>query len=294
MKEFASSICERGIQCTNRMMGWEAGHHLPSLIFLPSRIRPWEPRPSQYTNLRVLLGSHSVRPHILRKSTSQWLRMMRRTLLPWWGWNAKDGTGMTTWIWIKHLFRMDQTPIPYSYHSNKILEVIGSISSTEVFHIWNQVCHACHNCHSKWQNFDTVPNLQRCAKWMNCTWIYYVSCGRKVHLPGKGVDRWGDDEWMDWRHFSAMEGPAQHKQSFHSTTHPHTWRLPCAKDGFDSEPNPVNGDRGRTHPGRLHLFVSAIDIGINKPIKTCLRKKWEDWMTGGEGIEDGVVKKPSC
>jgi hypothetical protein len=35
------------------------------------------------------------------------------------------------------------------------------------------------------------------------------------------------------------------------------------------------------------------DIRINKPIKTRLGEKWEDWMTDGEGIEDGVLKEPS-
>jgi hypothetical protein len=34
-------------------------------------------------------------------------------------------------------------------------------------------------------------------------------------------------------------------------------------------------------------------VKINKPIKTHLCEKWEDWMTDGEGIVDGVVKKPS-
>ena len=36
-----------------------------------------------------------------------------------------------------------------------------------------------------------------------------------------------------------------------------------------------------------------INVGINKPIKSHLREKWEHWMTDGEGIVDGVAKEPS-
>jgi hypothetical protein len=46
-------------------------------------------------------------------------------------------------------------------------------------------------------------------------------------------------------------------------------------------------------PAGCTYLCQPIDVGINKTIKTRLHEKWEDWMTGGEGIQDGVVKEPS-
>jgi hypothetical protein len=40
-------------------------------------------------------------------------------------------------------------------------------------------------------------------------------------------------------------------------------------------------------------LCQPIDVKINKPIKTRLREKGEDWMTDGEGIQDGVAKETS-
>jgi hypothetical protein len=40
-------------------------------------------------------------------------------------------------------------------------------------------------------------------------------------------------------------------------------------------------------------LCQPIDVGINKPIKTRLREKWEEWMTEGGGIADGTSKEPT-
>ena len=48
----------------------------------------------------------------------------------------------------------------------------------------------------------------------------------------------------------------------------------------------------------MHILVSCtylcqpIDVGINKPIKNHLCRKWEDWMTEGDGIVDGAANLP--
>jgi len=46
-------------------------------------------------------------------------------------------------------------------------------------------------------------------------------------------------------------------------------------------------------PAGCTCLCQPIDIGINKPIKTRLREKWEQWTTEGEGIIDGRVRDPS-
>ena len=46
-------------------------------------------------------------------------------------------------------------------------------------------------------------------------------------------------------------------------------------------------------PTGCTYLCQPIDMGINKPIKSHLCEKWEDWMIGGEGIVDGVTKEPT-
>ena len=46
-------------------------------------------------------------------------------------------------------------------------------------------------------------------------------------------------------------------------------------------------------PAGCTYLCQPVDVGINKTIKTGMSKKWEDWMTDGEGIVDGVAKEPS-
>jgi hypothetical protein len=46
-------------------------------------------------------------------------------------------------------------------------------------------------------------------------------------------------------------------------------------------------------PAGCTYLCQPIDVGINKPIKSRLCQKWEDWMTEGDGIVDGVAKEPS-
>jgi hypothetical protein len=36
-----------------------------------------------------------------------------------------------------------------------------------------------------------------------------------------------------------------------------------------------------------------VDVGINKPIKSRVGKKWEEWMLRGEGIVNGFAKELS-
>jgi hypothetical protein len=46
-------------------------------------------------------------------------------------------------------------------------------------------------------------------------------------------------------------------------------------------------------PDGCTYLCQPIDVSINIPIKSRLRQKWEDLMTEGDGIVDGVAKEPS-
>jgi hypothetical protein len=46
-------------------------------------------------------------------------------------------------------------------------------------------------------------------------------------------------------------------------------------------------------PAGCTYLCQPIDVGINKPIKSRLREKWEEWMTEGEGIVNGKAREPT-
>ena len=114
MKDFVSSICKWGIRLTNRMMGREASQILPS--FKDKTVRGKAMAIDRFTRSLGLVqhtATHMVQKHFTETAD-----------------NSKDFISM---IRVKvqgrdpdDILNMDQTPIPYLYHSNKTLEVIGS------------------------------------------------------------------------------------------------------------------------------------------------------------------------
>jgi hypothetical protein len=45
-------------------------------------------------------------------------------------------------------------------------------------------------------------------------------------------------------------------------------------------------------PTGCTYLCQTIDVGINKPLKSLMHAKWEDWMAG-EGVVNGIAKEPS-
>ena len=46
-------------------------------------------------------------------------------------------------------------------------------------------------------------------------------------------------------------------------------------------------------PAGCTYLCQPIDMGINKPLKSAMREKWEEWMIR-DGIVHGRAKEPSC
>ena len=46
-------------------------------------------------------------------------------------------------------------------------------------------------------------------------------------------------------------------------------------------------------PAGCTYLCQPVDVGINKPLKTVMRARWEAWMTDGGGIVTGRAKEPS-
>jgi hypothetical protein len=105
---------ERGIQLTNRMMGREARCLLPS--FKEELMRAKAVAIHRFTHSIGLVqhaATHTAQKHftVAEDDSKDLIVMMRMTLQ---GQDPND------------ILNMDQMPIPYSYHSNKTLEVMGS------------------------------------------------------------------------------------------------------------------------------------------------------------------------
>ena len=45
-------------------------------------------------------------------------------------------------------------------------------------------------------------------------------------------------------------------------------------------------------PGGCTYLCQPVDVGINRPIKVEMTEQWEEWMVSGGGISDGVAKPP--
>ena len=45
-------------------------------------------------------------------------------------------------------------------------------------------------------------------------------------------------------------------------------------------------------PAGYTYLCQPVDVGNNKSIKMRLTKLWEDWMTDGAGVVNGIAKEP--
>ena len=95
------------------------------------------------------------------------------------------------------ILNMDQMPIPYSYHSNKKLEVIGSKSvqqRSSTSETKRVMLAATVTASDKMLTLFLSSKVHRMDKSQaNLS----GSCGRNVRLLVEGVDGEGDDECMD-------------------------------------------------------------------------------------------------
>ena len=105
---------EQGIQLTNRMMLQEAAHLLPA--FKEKSIRAKELAVHRFTHsvgLTQHQATHTAQKHLseMEADAQDFIATMKEKVA---GRNPND------------ILNMDQTPIPFSYHSNKTLNIKGA------------------------------------------------------------------------------------------------------------------------------------------------------------------------
>jgi hypothetical protein len=113
LEAFMFKIREQGIPLTNRMVEREAARILP--VFKHKTVRAKAVEMHRFTRsvrLTQHAATHTAQKHftVTENDVKDFIAMMRMKI------QGRDPND---------ILNMDQMPIPYSYHSNKMLEVIG-------------------------------------------------------------------------------------------------------------------------------------------------------------------------
>jgi len=190
------------------------------------------------------------------------------------------------------VINMDQTPIPFSFHSNRTLEMKGM-----------------RTIHVRASTGDTkrvtlAATVTLSGKMLTPFFIFKGSpTGRiaKKEFPSFSPDgkyacqksAWMDEErmhiWIDivLKPWMAERAPSPRPPILildaYSVHH------------MGSVVNHIQGLGIKViHiPAGCTYLCQPIDVGINKPIKVGLRKQWEDWMISGGGVVTGKVSEPT-
>lgn len=282
MKEFVSSIRERGIQLTNRMMGREASRILPS--FKDKTVRAKAVAIHRFTRSLGLVqrtATHTAQKHFTETTdeSKDFISMIRVKV------QGRDPDD---------ILNMDQTPIPYSYHSNKTLEAIGSKTVQQ------------RSSTSGTKRITLAATVTASGKMLPPFLIFKGTRNGRISrefvtFPAEGKYACQPKAWMDEGMMNAwieviLKPWKDHRDANNPSIQPPILVLDAYNvHQMGSVVNRIQsmGIEVVHIPAGCTYLCQPIDVGINKPIKTRVRERWEDWMMDGGGVEDGVAKEPS-
>ncbi len=189
------------------------------------------------------------------------------------------------------IVNMDQTPIPYSYHSNRTLEKKGvktihvrsSTTDTKRATLAATVTASGKllkpmlifkgqaNGRIERNEFQTYPE--------NCVYAMQP----KAWMDEKMMHKWIDDVLIPW------------KQTRNPDVVPLLILDAYRVHMMGSIVNRIQslGIEVQHIPAGCTYLCQPVDIGINRPIKKAMMEQWEDWMYAGGGVVEGVAKTPS-
>jgi len=236
---------------------------------------------TKHLGLTQRMATHTAQKHFreTEESSRDFIAMMREKTVD----RNKDD-----------IINMDQTPIAYSYHSNKTLDTRGS-----------------RTVHVRASTTDTK----------RVTVAATVTASGKMLSPFmifKGAPK-GRIASREFGTYPATGKYACQRKAWMDEEQMHAWidlvLTPYKKERDERDPDgppPILIlDAYRVHqmgsivnriqmmgievihiPAGCTYLCQPIDVGINKPLKSLMRAKWEDWMTG-EGVANGIAKEPS-
>jgi hypothetical protein len=190
-----------------------------------------------------------------------------------------------------HIINMDQTPIPYSFHTNKTLELKGTktihvrASTTDTKRVTLAVTvDGSGNMLPPMLIFKGATN--GCIA--NCEFVTYpdgghYSCQKKAWMDEGMMNRWIDQVLVPW------------KMTMPPGVVPILVLDAYRVHMMGSIVNRIQslGIEVLHIPAGCTYLCQPVDVGINKTIKCGMREKWEDWMLEGDGIVNGVAKEPT-
>jgi hypothetical protein len=283
LKAFIFKIRESGVQVTNKMVEREASRLLPS--FKNKTPRSKELCVFRFTRslgLTQRAATHTAQKHFneTARDAKDFIDMVRLKLV---GRNLDD------------VLNMDQTPIPFSYHSGKTLDVKGTktiharASTTDTKRVTlAATVSASGKMLTPYLIFKGKPN-GRIATREFATFpsdgVY--ACQEKAWMDEARMHDWVEKVLMPWK---------VHRDANNPSVEPPLLILDAYRvHQMGSVVNRIQmmGIEVLHIPAGCTYLCQPIDVGINKPIKCGLRRKWEDWMVDGEGIVAGQAKEPS-
>ena len=283
LKTFIFNVREQGIQVTNRMVVREASRLLPSFSQKTMRSKiVCIHRFTRSLGLTQRASTHTAQKHFLETASvaKDFIVMVKQKL---------EGRSLDD------ILNMDQTPIPFSYHSNRTLEVKGTktIHARSLTTNTKRVTLAATvtasgkmlmpylifkgkpNGRIATREFSMFPSRARYA------------CQEKAWMDEKRMHEWVDVVLKPWKEARDANNP--------SVAPPililDAYRV--HQMGSVVQHIQLLGIEVIHIPAGCTYLCQPIDVGVNKPIKCGLRDRWEQWMVDGEGIVDGQAKEPS-
>ncbi len=283
LQKFIFTIREQGVQVTNKMVEREASRLLPSFKNKTPRAKELSVfRFTKSIGLTQRSATHTAQKHFNETAgdAKDFIDMMRLKIS---GKNPDD------------ILNMDQTPIPFSYHSGKTLDVKGT-----------------KTIHARASTADTkrvtlAATVTASGKMLPPFLVFKgqpngrIATREFATYPSLGVYACQEKAWMD---------EVRMHQWIAKVLAP--WKVERDANNPSPEPPLLILDAYRVHlmgsvvnriqmlgievvhiPGGCTYLCQPIDVGINKPIKCGLRGLWEEWMVNGDGILEGKAKEPS-
>lgn len=279
LSRFVFETRQRGIQVSRRMIRQEACRLLPnfkdkSIVAKDSAVL----RFTKSMGLSNRAATHTAQKHFqeTEEESKHFIEFMKAKLA------GKDPCDV---------INMDQTPIPYSFHSNKTLENKGArtihvrASTTDTKRVTLAVTiEASGRMLPPLLVFKGAAN-GRIAKSELPTYPdsgHYL-CQPKAWMDEQAMIKWIDLVLVPWKN---AKPPGVVPTLILDAYRVHMMG------------NIVNqiqslGIEVVHIPAGCTYLCQPVDVGINKTIKCGIRDKWEDWMIEGEGIVDGAAKEPS-
>jgi hypothetical protein len=283
LSRFILQMRGKGIQLTNRMVCREASRLLPAFRNKTTRAKDLAiHRFTKSVGLTQRAATHTSQKHFseTEDEAKDFIAMMKTKV------QGRE---------LDDILNMDQTPIPYSYHASKTLDIKGK-----------------KTIHARASTTDTK----------RVTLAATVTASGKMLAPflifkGKPNGRIATrefGEFPDSGKYACQEKAWMNEAKMHEWVDVvlAPWKAARDAEMRGGDPPLLILDAYRVHqmgsvvnkiqsmgievvhiPAGCTYLCQPIDIGINKPIKTRLRDLWEQWMTEGEGVVDGRAREPS-